>query len=481
MHKDDLLNRKETPANSIQPAVNGARPASAVKWLSLRLWLVMFLIGALLVLSEVIDHSRMHQVHGSGASLLEDGEFIREVIMYGLVAPILAGLLLTRLDRAGAQRDAIARELEDRRAFVKQLNDATEWEQLVDLITSSPGVVTSASNAYFMVQRSPVNEFNLISRWRRAGTARTPASPPVSPAECETCAAGGPGDPSVVVPCPLVIGEELSEGVTRYCMCLAAGDSQKAVLAFDLPNNETIQDRQARTLGDMGPVMAKALENANLLHRELEQAEATKSERLRIARYLHDTLGQNVSFLRLKLDQMSTSGSLSEIADIQQEIEQMRDVANEAYDQIRHTLSDLHDTDPLSLGEALQINADKVAARAGFEVRLISDGVAKNLSPYVQRQVLYVSREALNNVEKHAKAGLVLLTVDWREQELVVTIADDGIGFQPDLIGRGHYGMMIMDERARALNGSLRISSALGAGTEVSLRLPLPPQSDYGE
>jgi two-component system nitrate/nitrite sensor histidine kinase NarX len=354
------------------------------------------------------------------------------------------------------------------------MSDAAGWDQLIDLITSYPGTVTAASNAYFMVQRSPGDEFDLISNWHRAGSGRVQLSPATLLADCEACTARGSADPSAIVTCQREGIDELEEGVNRYCMSLATSETQKAVLAFDLPNDRALYGHQARILADTGPEMALALENANLLHRELKQAEATRTERQRIARYLHDTLGQNVSFLRLKLDQLSTEDPLTEIAEIRHEIERMRDVADEAYDQVRNTLSDLRITDHIGLSEALQIHAEKVAARAAFDVEVSTTGTAEMLLPQTQRQVLYISREALNNVEKHAHANLVKLNVAWRENELNIRIVDDGVGFHRGESAGDHFGLIIMDERATAINGEVSVNSATGAGTKVHLRLPLP-------
>jgi hypothetical protein len=137
------------------------------------------------------------------------------------LGPLSAGFLLTYLARTSAERDAVARELEDRRAFVKQMNDAAGWDQLIDLITSYPGTVTAASNAYFMVQRSPGDEFDLISNWHRAGSGRVQLSPATLLADCEACTARGSADPSAIVTCQREGIDELEEGVNRYCMSLA--------------------------------------------------------------------------------------------------------------------------------------------------------------------------------------------------------------------------------------------------------------------
>jgi signal transduction histidine kinase len=89
------------------------------------------------------------------------------------------------------------------------------------------------------------------------------------------------------------------------------------------------------------------------------------------------------------------------------------------------------------------------------------------------RQLFYIFREALTNVEKHARASRVAVQIGWEEKHLNMTIADDGRGFDPLSMPSGsHYGLKFMRERAELLNGSLNVHSVVGTGTKLEARVP---------
>jgi two-component system nitrate/nitrite sensor histidine kinase NarQ len=203
------------------------------------------------------------------------------------------------------------------------------------------------------------------------------------------------------------------------------------------------------------------------------RAEVTEAERRRIARELHDTLGQNLGYLRLRLDQLTGDDALQEVAAIQQELVRMRGIADEAYNQMRGTLATLHPSNSGDLGAALLAQVKLVGDRANFEVELTSEGKPRALSALTQHQVLYLFQEALTNVARHSQAQHVGINLTWGVDDLTVILSDDGQGFeantlQPD----GHFGLTIMQERAEEINGSLTITSRPRAGTEITLWLP---------
>jgi signal transduction histidine kinase len=83
-------------------------------------------------------------------------------------------------------------------------------------------------------------------------------------------------------------------------------------------------------------------------------------------------------------------------------------------------------------------------------------------------------REVLNNVEKHANAKKVDVLVTWNERILDISVADNGLGFEPGAIDTDeHFGLEIMKERITSIKGRLSISSSTGAGTVVSISVPL--------
>ena len=189
-----------------------------------------------------------------------------------------------------------------------------------------------------------------------------------------------------------------------------------------------------------------------------------------IARDLHDTLGQNISFLRMNLAHILET-NLGDQANMQ--IRNMTKAADESYELIRALLTNLqsgYSADPLSLFTRY---AKQVAERSSIQIDIISQGHPNQLSPHQIRQLFYIFREALSNIEKHANASRVSGEFLWEEYALKFAISDDGHGFDPHAVQiPGHYGLNIMRERADQMKGSLDIHSAPGQGTKIRVVVP---------
>jgi two-component system nitrate/nitrite sensor histidine kinase NarX len=212
------------------------------------------------------------------------------------------------------------------------------------------------------------------------------------------------------------------------------------------------------------------------------QARAVEEERRRISRDLHDSIAQQIGYLHLKLDSMADDDALAAMAAIRHELEQMREVSSEAYDQIYGILTELRIVGSATLAETLLARAKWVGSRASFEVSLAVHGEPCTLRTESMRQILFIFREALSNVEKHAGARHVNIDVAWQGRDLAISLRDDGSGFIPDAAPRpSHFGLGIMRERADRVGGSLAIESRPGNGTVVRLRVPLDGNRDEEE
>jgi len=193
---------------------------------------------------------------------------------------------------------------------------------------------------------------------------------------------------------------------------------------------------------------------------------------IEIARDLHDTLGQNIGYLRMKLDHLSETKLPNQI-DLKSETKNMLNVANESYDLIRGTLSVLRTgglSDPLTL--FIQY-ANQVEERSPFNINVASQGEPRPLSPNPVRQLFFVFREALSNIEKHASASQVSVEFVWDESYLTLSIKDNGRGINlDDTRARNRYGLKFMRERIDLLGGTLDIQSAKDNGTQIIINLP---------
>ncbi len=223
-----------------------------------------------------------------------------------------------------------------------------------------------------------------------------------------------------------------------------------------------------------------AIEGIDLFRSPTETALAIqKNEQNRIARHLHDTIGDDLAYLCLKLGQLSnTSGQMDGLVKFHSEIASMYSIANNAFDHIRNILSELQDDSHAISSPDLVTNVIECAlligSRANFQVNHKISGDPKTLSPQMHRQVLYLVREILRNVEKHAHAQNVCLTIDWLDNGLTIKISDDGQGFDANIsrVNEGHYGLKTLREMVYELKGSLSVLSNQGEGTQISLYLP---------
>jgi len=203
--------------------------------------------------------------------------------------------------------------------------------------------------------------------------------------------------------------------------------------------------------------------------------QARVDERLRIARELHDRLGEVLTVGLRQLD-------LYEITGPQESHEQSaiaREVLVEAMRRLRLVLSGLRDDPVTSLEKALLDYLDRVCADA--DVRLAVTGDEAWAPAVVRDEAFLIVREALRNALKHGAPQSVLIGINLTIDELRVRVHDDGRGFACDAgedLPPAGTGLATMRERAALLGGSLTVSSEPGRGTSVELRVSLPGQRD---
>ncbi|MBI5944619.1 MAG: PAS domain S-box protein [Chloroflexi bacterium] len=246
--------------------------------------------------------------------------------------------------------------------------------------------------------------------------------------------------------------------ISHNCRPLFGGDSR--YLGRRVSNRDVTEQKQIET------------EIRERNQREKNLTETIHTMQINIARDLHDTIGQNISYLRLKLDQLSGTPQES-TASIHPEIKSMAKVANESYDLVRGTLAVLQSENTVDLFRFFTRYANQVEERSKIKIDFGSDGEAKVLSANQMRQLFYIFREALANVEKHSGATQVFVKLIWAEDGFNLIVLDNGQGMEPaNLRNDGHYGLKFMRERAELLNGLIAIDSEVGAGTNITISVP---------
>jgi signal transduction histidine kinase len=204
--------------------------------------------------------------------------------------------------------------------------------------------------------------------------------------------------------------------------------------------------------------------------------EAEESERSRLARELHDDLGQRLTALKMKLQlsrraAAAPQGAIDECVTIAEEL--LRDVRSFARG-LRPPL-----IDEVGLGPALRALVEQHAGSP--TVSIVFDGPESipRLPPATEIAAYRVFQEALSNALRHAGAARLVLAVRHDAGAIVVSLADDGKGFDPGAlrqaaVTREHLGLVSMRERAAFIDAELDVRSAPGRGTTVSLRVPCP-------
>jgi len=218
--------------------------------------------------------------------------------------------------------------------------------------------------------------------------------------------------------------------------------------------------------------LRQAAQDLHGLTRRLVQAEET--ERRRIARELHDRVGQSLSALNINLD--IVLGTIEAPAELRARLVDSAALVERTLESIEDVMAELRPPllDEYGLAAALGWYAEDFSRRTGVRVA-VSDaaGEAGTQSPPEVAVALFrIAQEALNNVLKHAQARSVEIEIAATPENLVLAVRDDGAGFDPAAAPRGRWGMTTMRERAEAAGGSLEVQSARGAGTTVRARVP---------
>lgn len=203
-------------------------------------------------------------------------------------------------------------------------------------------------------------------------------------------------------------------------------------------------------------------------------------ERAYFARELHDGLGQILT--SLSLFARSIEGELK--GHQRRRLAALRVLADEALATTRSLAWSLRGSaaPPDGLGASLRSMAETIQARTGLSIE-IDDELDTRFAVRVEAAVYKIVEEALTNVMRHASARSVAISLRHGGGLLTVVVADDGDGFEPEhraLTSGSGMGLLCMEERARLLDGTIRIQSAPGQGTVVEATLPVSPPGSVG-
>jgi len=303
---------------------------------------------------------------------------------------------------------------------------------------------------------------------------------------------------------PRVAHRELvmAEGLKAFiCVPLRARDKVLGVLniASRMPRHFTTSDMHL--LYAIGDELGIAIEHARLYERLRKARErlrklarqnlvAEEDERRRIARELHDETSQSLSGIALQLQaliEMSTISGQPE-AEFVAGLKKVQSLTVQVHKEVSRLISNLHPAllDTLGLVPAVRQYAETSLHPLGIAITVETKGTEMRFPPEVEAAFFRFIQGAVGNIAQHSKAKNAAIVFEYKPDEFLLTISDDGKGFNVSEItdveesGRGR-GLFSMRERIGSMGGTSGIESAIGKGTEVWARVPIGQEIEYAE
>jgi signal transduction histidine kinase len=292
--------------------------------------------------------------------------------------------------------------------------------------------------------------------------------------------------------------QELQQFVgLRGCHALMAlplrvGLSTYGVVLYAHPDPDFFDDDQRAFFNAMVNQAIIALQNAQLyqsLRQEKERLVSVQEEaNKKLARDLHDGPTQAVAALAMRAN-FARRLLERDVKSTGEELFKMEDLARKTTKEIRHMLFTLRPLvlESQGLTAALRQLGEKMRDTHSQNVIVEADNAVEDRLEKNQQGVLfYIAEEAVNNARKHAQAEHIWVRLRLSRDTLTLDIQDDGVGFNvgavdADYDRRGSLGMVNMRERAEMLNGTVRIDSAEGKGTRISVHVPLTGEQEMRE
>lgn len=246
-------------------------------------------------------------------------------------------------------------------------------------------------------------------------------------------------------------------------------------------------------LGRLGPAVQRALRESaerrerqraeDKLRRSLAQLRALTSylqyvreeERTRIAREVHDELGQALTGLKLDMSWLAARVSRN-ARPVQEKVRTMVDHIDETIQTVRRIATELRPgiLDSLGLVAALEWQANEFQSRTGIPCQVVASVDDSHLQPEFTTVFFRIYQETLTNIIRHAKATRVEVRLTEDCGALVLTVTDNGRGISEDeIVNTRSIGLVGMRERASLIGGEIALQGAPGRGTTVTLRVPL--------
>ena len=223
-------------------------------------------------------------------------------------------------------------------------------------------------------------------------------------------------------------------------------------------------------------VTAQKAAEAQLIQQQ--QALLVLRERERLARELHDSLGQVLGYTNIQIQTIREILKSNRIPEADRSLARLSQVIMEANTEVREFIYEVKTTLLFKEGFFAALQQYLTHFEENFQIRTETqnpDGLTDaELDLPVGVQLFRIIQEDLENVRKHARAGKVTITFRKQDRQIRVSVADDGVGFDPEKLaaGQSSFGLEVMRERAGQIGGAIRIESEPGQGTKVTVTIP---------
>jgi signal transduction histidine kinase len=276
-----------------------------------------------------------------------------------------------------------------------------------------------------------------------------------------------------ILPCT-VFAEPHGDHTIRSPLIVGSNVVGELCVVHEQHQSFTADEREL--LAGLAHMAAIAIHNSRLLERERQVA--VLEERDHLAREMHDTLAQVLGYLHLKAATTRKHLESGEIERAEEGLEEMQDLAHEAYVDVREAILGLRETVGPAGGVigGLRQYLLKFGRQSGINARLLApEGVRVALAPAAEIQLLRVVQEALTNVRKHSDATSAIVRLESLDDGLRIAIEDNGRGFDSSRVDREEgrsFGLRSMKERIEGAGGRFNVESSPGNGTRIILLLP---------
>jgi PAS domain S-box-containing protein len=374
----------------------------------------------------------------------------------------------------------------------RKLMSTVDLQRILDTISKHAQSLIRADFSGVLMVSDDANSYS----WKSVRGNHTPVPPDVMHPAKESVALLLSNQPVVlqnvtgeqqVALLPLFQNERL---LSVGCFPLTVGGKVKGQLVVGFRSDHALSNRDLRVLVSLAEKSSIAVANAQL-YESLAQHEqelkmlsgarikAQEEERRRIAREIHDSLGQMLTAIKFNVEILEDlipkdSPERRRIDDTKSLLDAtMAEARKIAYNLMPSVLDDF------GLVPALQLLCDQFAQRTSINVEYHAHGLTERLEPTLEVSLYRIVQEALNNIAKHAEAKDVSVQVVRHAGGIRLTIEDSGKGFDVSTMSpaaaedRG-MGLVGMRERAASFKGTVMIDSAPNSGTTIVVEIPLP-------